>query len=296
MITPTPPNQTTEGSALTPAEAAPTPRVVAVLGASSLVGYFLIPALQQAGWQVIGWSRAGAGSDLPQVIPYWICLAPLWVFPDYFVIAQRHGARRVVALSSTSIESKQHSCHVSDQRVVEQLQQGEHALRQWAEARGLEWIVLRPTLIYGAGRDRNVSEIDRLIRRFGFFVLLGRGQGLRQPVHAADVALACQRALESTAFSGRIYNVTGGERLTYRSMVEQIFRARGRKPRIYSIPLWWIVWVLRLLHFFPAYRHWHLGMVQRMESDLVFDGTPISRDLSVHPRPFDLQSFDLPDG
>ncbi len=270
------------------------PRVVAVLGASSLVGSYLIPALQQSGWQVIVWSRAGAGSALPAVIPYWISLAPVWVFPDYFAMAQRHGVHRVVVLSSTSIESKAHSSQDSDQRVVQQLQRGEHALQQWVESLGLEWIVLRPTLIYGGGRDHNVSEIDRLIRRFGFFVLLGQGRGLRQPVHAADVALACQRALESTAFSGRIYNVTGGERLTYRTMVERIFLARGRKPRIFSVPLRWFVWVLRLMHFFPAYRHWHVGMAQRMQNDLVFDGTPITRDLSIQPRPFDLQTLDLP--
>lgn len=272
------------------------PPVVAVLGASSLVGFYLIPALQQAGWQVLVWSRTGAGTELPALVPYWICLAPIWVFPEYFERAQRHGVRRVVALSSTSIHSKQHSAQAADQRVVQQLQSGEQALQHWAQALGVEWLVLRPTLIYGAGRDRNISEIDRLIRRFGFFVLLGKGQGLRQPVHAADVALACERALQSTGFSGRIYNVTGGERLTYRAMVERIFHARGRKPRILSIPLRWFEWALRLMRYFPAYRHWHLGMAQRMESDLVFDGTPISRDLGVWPRAFNLQSFDLPDG
>lgn len=268
-------------------------RVVAVLGGGSLVGHYLLPALQQAGWHVISWSRTGPCGEVPPVIPYWICLAPVWVFPDYFMIAQRHGARRVVALSSTSIESKLHSPHAPDQRVVRQLQAGETALRQWAESQSVQWILLRPTLIYGAGRDHNVSEIDRLIRRFGFFVLLGQGQGLRQPVHGADVALACQRALESTPLSGRIYNVGGGERLTYRTMVERIFLARGRKPRILSIPLWWIALVLRLLHLFPHYRHWHLGMAQRMETDLVFDCAPICRDLRFQPRPFNIQPIDL---
>ncbi len=60
---------------------------------------------------------------------------------------------------------------------------------------GVEWVILRPTLIYGHGRDKNITEIARFIRRFGFFPLLGKANGLRQPIHVEDVAEACFAAL-----------------------------------------------------------------------------------------------------
>ena len=83
----------------------------------------------------------------------------------------------------------------SDQEIACFLEQGEDALRKWAELNRVQWVILRPTLIYGYGQDKNVSEIARFVRRFGFFPLIGKAQGLRQPVHADDVAEACKAAL-----------------------------------------------------------------------------------------------------
>lgn len=92
------------------------------------------------------------------------------------------------------------------------------------------WVILRPTLIYGRGRDRNITVIARFIRRFGFFPVLGRATGLRQPVHAEDVALACHRALEAPAATNRAYNISGGETVTYREMVRRVFLALEGGP------------------------------------------------------------------
>jgi hypothetical protein len=47
--------------------------------------------------------------------------------------------------------------------------QGEENLKAWAESKGVEWVILLPTLIYGHGRDKNISEIIQFIRRFSDF-------------------------------------------------------------------------------------------------------------------------------
>ena len=100
------------------------------------------------------------------------------------------------------------------------------------EGSGVDWVILRPTLIYGLGQDKNISEIVRLIRRFGFFPLVGQAKGLRQPVHAEDVATACLSALEKTDVVNRAYNLSGGETLSYREMINRVFTALGRRPRL----------------------------------------------------------------
>ncbi len=268
-------------------------RTVGVIGASSLVGDYLLPQLAAAGWAPVPWARdraAGPGC----AIAHWILLAPVWTVTDQFALWQACGARRVVALSSTSVESKAASADAAEQALVARLRVGEAALAAWCGRVGAEWVLLRPTLIYGGGRDRNVSDIARLVRRFGWFPLAGRGAGLRQPVHAADVAAACVAALSAPAAAGRTYALSGGETLSYRDMVARVFQALGRPPRLLSLPLWAVRALLALLRLLPRFRHWTPAMVTRMGADLVFDHAPAARDLGFAPRAFRPDGEDLP--
>ena len=81
------------------------------------------------------------------------------------------------------------------------------AVRLAAEATvrssGLAWTILRPTMIYGAPGDRNMSRLLALLIRarrglpgVGLPVVLpvpGGGRGLQQPVHVADIAGVAHR-------------------------------------------------------------------------------------------------------
>lgn len=288
---------------------------VGVLGASSLVGGCVLPILRAAGWQVVAYTRqtqqrdelgvswrvlpAGvSGRPVPQDIaamtPYWICVAPIWVLPDYFSLIETSGARRVIALSSTSRFTKVGSGDTAESTLAAKLIDSEERVQAWAKSRGIDWVILRPTLIYGLGRDKNISEIARFIRRFGFFPLLGRAQGLRQPIHAKDVAAACVSALEASDSVNRAYNISGGETLAYREMVERVFAALGRRPRLLTVPLWAFRLAVSMLRCLPRYRQWSAAMAERMNRDLVFDHSDAERDLGFKPKAFVLAQEDLP--
>lgn len=233
-------------------------------------------------------------SDGAPKLPRWICAAPIWVLPDYFEMMEARGARRVVALSSTSRFTKKASSDVEEQAVAQQLADAEERFRTWAESKRIEWVILRPTLIYGRGRDKNISDIARFIRRFGFFPVLGQANGLRQPVHAADVASACFGALNSPNATNRDYNISGAETLPYRGMVSRVFVALDRRPRLLSVPMWIFWFAVTCLRLVPRYRHWSSAMADRMNQDLIFDHFDAARDLDFRPRPFKLSAQDLP--
>jgi nucleoside-diphosphate-sugar epimerase len=275
-----------------------------------MVGSCLLPLLTRAGWLVEAFSRREPSSGDARVtwrvlapallqqgeekIEYWICVAPIWVLPQYFDLLEACGARRVVALSSTSLFTKGDSSDSGEQEIAEGLAAGEDALRTWGEARGVEWVILRPTLIYGRGRDRNIAEMARFMRRFGFFPLLGRAGGLRQPVYVGDVASACLAALSSAQAKNRAYNLSGGETLSYRDMAGRVFAALGRRPWLVTVPLRMFRWALAVMRLLPRYRHWSAAMAERMNRDLVFDHADAERDLGYAPRPFRLAAEDLP--
>lgn len=285
---------------------------IGVLGASSFVGECVINRLRRDGRHSVAFSRSShdgkAESDvtwLPLSPPLfascevpllkgWICVAPISVLPQYFPMIEVSGARRVVALSSTSLFAKKDSPDQDEQALVRGLHAGEQALRTWADNLGIEWVILRPTLIYGYGRDKNVTAILCFVRRWRFFPLLGRADGLRQPVHAEDVAVACVSALTVPAAGNRTYTLSGGETLSYREMVCRVFAAIDKCPHLVTVPRRLFRLAVMALRLLPRYRNWTTEMVERMNRDLVFDHGDAARDLGFSPRPFRLVREDLP--
>jgi len=276
------------------------PDAVGVIGATSLVGDWLLPMLLQAGWKVTAYSRQRIGQAANGVdwrlfssfqsnkkdLPYWICLAPIWVLPANFTLLKSHGVRKIVMLSSTSRYTKADSQDTQEQVVAQRLAEAELCVQTWAENVGVKWVILRTTMIYDLKRDHNITEIARFISRFGFFPLLGEAKGLRQPIHAQDVASACMAALSCIASENRAYNLSGGEILSYQEMVTRIFKTLGRKERFLPVPLSAFCVAVALLRCLPRYRQWSVAMAHRMNKDMAFDHGEAARDLGVSPRPF----------
>lgn len=286
-------------------------RPTGLLGASSFVGGCLMPLLINDGRRVFAFSRKTPERKAGEAVTWrqfntaslahaeaiqikdWLCVAPIWVLPQYFVMLEHYGACRVVALSSTSRFTKTGSSDVAENLVAMRLAESEERLRTWAESKGIEWVILRPTLIYGLGKDKNIAEITRFILRFSFFPLLGKAMGLRQPIHVEDVAAACVAALKAPVAANRVYNISGGETLPYREMVSRVFVALQRRPRLVTIPLVVFKMAVACLRVFPRYRHWSAAMAERMNRDLVFDHADAVRDFGFSPRSFLLASEDV---
>jgi len=290
---------------------------VGVLGATSMVGRLLLPRLVLTGYGVVAYSRQEHSSTdgavewrqlssltdgLPRQatfsegkgdLPFWICAAPIWVLPEYFSLMEALGIRRLVALSSTSRFTKGESSDLEEQAIAQHLADAESSVQAWAEDKGVEWVILRPTLIYGLGLDKNLTEIARIISRFGFFPLLGQAKGLRQPVHADDVAGACVAALSMTRGTNRAYNISGGETLTYREMVARVFSALGKRPRFIPVPLSLFKLAVVCLRLLPRYRHWSVAMAERMNRDLDFEHADASKNLGYKPKAFVLSKKDI---
>lgn len=275
---------------------------IVVTGASSQIGRFLLPRLAAAGHAVFAVSRTppaaadGArwrAGDLarPETLAWpdaavLIHLAPIRLLPALLPGFLTSPGRRVIAIGTTSRHAKQASADAHERDFAAAQAAAESALAAACARSGAHWTVLRPTLIYGCGLDRNVTLIARSIRRFGFFPLFGAARGLRQPVHADDIAAACTAVLDNPRTFDRAYDLTGGETLSYRDMVARIFAALGRRPRFLHVPLPLLGAVLRLLSLLPRYRDFNVEMARRMNEDLVFDSHSARQDFGYAPRNF----------
>ncbi|MHB1951572.1 MAG: NAD-dependent epimerase/dehydratase family protein [Acidiferrobacteraceae bacterium] len=282
-----------------------TARRALILGAGGLVAPFLAARLSMMGYQGVMVSRKRPPGDPVPAFPWhsfdlagrlpwpgeWVdgaCLfssVPLWLVPRHIGMLAEQGLRQIIAFSSTSVYTKARSRSVRDRWVADRLRQAEADLVNVCDAKGLPYTILRPTLVYGSWRDRNITAIVDFTRRFGFFPITRPGRGLRQPVHADDLAAAAIRCLGTAAARGRAYNLPGGETLTYREMVERVCASARCRLRLVQIPSG-IVSALTALTF-PRSRARQLGaLMLRMNEDLSFDAGEAARDLDYRPRTF----------
>ena len=234
-------------------------------------------------WQRVDLTLAPDWSAMPEAVAF--SVLPLWLLPRHIPALAAVGIRQVVAFSSTSVFSKATSADPAERDVASRLADAEAAVAAACDEAGIPWTILRPTLIYGSGRDKNVAAVAGFIRRFGFFPVAHPARGLRQPVHADDLAGAAVAAIGNPGAYSRAFDLPGGETLTYRRMVERIFARLGRPPRILRLPTWLLRGAM------PVAQRWLPGryspaLFLRMNQNLAFDGEPAREALGYAPRPF----------
>ncbi|PPU23917.1 NDP-sugar epimerase [Xanthomonas arboricola pv. fragariae] len=282
-----------------PSTAVSAPRAL-VFGGSGQIGERLLTRLLGRGWQVTAWSRqpraARAGliwrqGDLAmpaaagEAFEVIFSCGPLDHFAHWYA-ENPVRAPRIVAFGSTSLEVKEHSIDAAERDVAQRLANAEQALFSAAQARGAAATVLRPTLVYGAGRDRTLTQIAGLAQRTGAFVLPANATGLRQPVHVDDLASAALAVVTQPATQQRSYAVGGGEVLAYTQMVERVLAALPRPARLYQVPPGLFGLALTAAQRLGRLRGINAAALQRMRDDLVFDLEPARRDFGYAPRAF----------
>ncbi|MGH8075880.1 MAG: NAD-dependent epimerase/dehydratase family protein [Lysobacter sp.] len=271
-----------------------------VFGGSGQIGRPLLSLLRRDGWRISALSRQPQSDEpglnwlrgdlsalppLPASVDVVFSCGPLDAFGRWYATAPIEVGC-VIAFGSTSIETKRGSGDAHERDIAQRLREGEAAVFARASQGELAATVLRPTLVYGAGRDATLTRIVQLARRWGRFPLPRGANGLRQPVHVDDLAAAAFACLGSAPAHGRAYALPGGETLTYRDMVARVLAALQPPPTLVELPS--PLFNLALLVAEASGRASGLGeaAVRRMRSDLVFDMAPAQRDFGYAPRGF----------
>jgi nucleoside-diphosphate-sugar epimerase len=284
-----------------------------LFGATGAIGKSVCQRLLDKGWQVIAISRqpgvsaqtgvewrAGTLPDIALGNDHFdavISCGPSDLFAQWFAQGFAHSeiqTSRVVAFGSTSVHVKQSSLDQSERELAQRLRQAETQLETAAAQKNIAITLLRPTLVYGSGMDKNISRIARIARRYGFFVLPRDATGLRQPVHVDDLADAALVAVERTEKGMRSYDLPGGETLSYREMTKRILHGLQPPARLLILPgivFRLIAKIARLLGMHDAGE----AVLARMREHLVFDDSAARTDLRYNPRPFklDIKMFNV---
>ena len=212
-----------------------------------------------------------------------ISFAPIWhlaYFLNYLFHHKNQNLKNlkgIIACSSTSAITKKFEFNSYDKNLSKKLLISETKVFSIAEKLNINCQIIRPTMIYGSFKeikDNNISKILFILRRFKI-VLLPSNSGLRQPIHAYQLAeviyfLMMKSLKRKTKVSKNLINLGGDIILSYQQIIESLKNSvsknnSARQCLILKIPnRLFLVCILPVMIFSPK----SFAALSRICSDL----------------------------
>lgn len=156
--------------------------------------------------------------------------------------AAANGVRRFVYCSTAGIYGQQVDGLIDERRTPQPWNAyersklaAEKAVREGARAIGIEYVILRPSSVYGP-RDQRLHKLFHAVAR-GRFPLFGSGAGRRHMIYVADLVDAFLLACESPAAANEEFIVAGPRAAPLKETLEILARAAGRTTFGPRLPL-----------------------------------------------------------
>src|SRR6185295_4806450 len=267
----------------------------AVVGGTGFLGRYVVSALRAAEWEVRPLSRR-TGCDARRIDPEALrgCAAVV----NLAGIKREEGdqtfaavhvdlvARIVEAMKQAGVRRLVHISVVVARPAPElpyhdTKWKGEEIVR----GSGLDWTLLRPGVIYGAGDDL-LSHLALMINAAPIFPIVNDGSAPMMPVYAGDVAAGVVGALTNGASAGKTIEIVGPERMTLRDVVGRTAEALGRPVRIWSTPVALMKLPVRIMEAVMKKPLSTRAQLAMLVQGLAGDPGPARTELGVEPAPF----------
>jgi NADH dehydrogenase len=198
--------------------------------------------------------------------------------------ARRAGVRRYVHMSALGSRPNAPSTY----------HQTKHAAEELVRTSGLDWTILRPSMIHGPRGEFVRMQVKWAKRKsmpflfmpyFGAGVLGLGGAGKLQPVYVGDVARAFADALENPKTVGQSYDLAGQDVLTWPELHRAVAQAAvGKRRLVMPIPAWYASLLSRVVpgSLLPFNR----DQVLMSQEDNTADLAKFAEDFGWKPRAF----------
>jgi len=181
-----------------------------------------------------------------------------------------NGGRRVVFISSISASRERMGPYGQTKREAE---------TQVAHS-GLDWVILRPSLVYGPGPAGLFARLQRSMKG-PVLPMIGEGSIELDPIHVDDVCQVIEQCLERQDVLSKTYDLLGPDRVTFRQLIDRLAAKSGAQPRIVQLPPELALALARALGMLmerpPLSEDNVLGMI----SPAKVDGSAARRDFNV---------------
>lgn len=196
--------------------------------------------------------------------------------------------KKIIAFSTTSVLTKTDSVHEKDLNLVSRFISAEKYLKSSCLENNIGCYVFRPTLIYSIGHDKNVTVINKFVKKFKFFPKIGNLSGLRQPISSSCLAELVFKAVLQEPEQGSVifFEVAGNETFTFKEMVERIFAYNNLYPLFIPLNKTLFRYTLKLLNSLGLFKNISFDMIDHASMDFNFDTKEVREKFNFKPKNF----------
>lgn len=153
------------------------------------------------------------------------------------------------------------------------------------KASGLEYTILRPSLIFGSG-DEFINYFADIIRKFHTIPVIGNGKYQMEPVYIKDVSQAFVQSLSKPETINQIYEMGGPERFEYEEMMHVVKRALGTWAITIHYPKSLMMTLASMLQYYKFFPLTTDQIIQLFEENITDDNT-VYQVYDIQPTPFE---------
>lgn len=164
-------------------------------------------------------------------------LAPTALFQACY----KAGIRRVIHMSALGVDAQVNSQYAKTKLAAEQN----------LMSLNLDWIILRPSLIYAEGSYGGTSLMRAMSALPWIIPVVGDGQQYFQPVYIQDLAEIVKRLVEKPEIIKKNLDVVSAEQVSYLTILQQMRRwLNFGKAKILKIPLTLVKYAVKIADWF----------------------------------------------
>jgi nucleoside-diphosphate-sugar epimerase len=197
--------------------------------------------------------------------------------PNILKAIQESGVKRCIFISTTAIFTK-----LNAPSKVIRLQAEKYIIES-----GLNYTIIRPTMIYGSARDRNMCRLIKFLKRSPLIMTVGNKKALQQPIYVEDIARSVVKILANDITIGRCYNIAGAQTQTFSDIVNIISKYLNKKTLIINLPYGPVVKILRFIEALTIIPKIKAEQIERLNEDKVFDWSAAAKDFNFEPTSFE---------
>lgn len=152
----------------------------------------------------------------------------------------------------------------------------------------IDVIILRPTMIYGDLKDKNISKFIKLVDKFRIIPIIDKGKNLIQPVNARDLGKAYYNIITNTKkLNNNEYILSGDKPIEMIDVLKMISLNLNKRTYFINIPIKIAILIANLIRIFTFSKINLVEKVQRMGENRNFDHFEAKNDFNFKPISFE---------